>query len=270
MSLENILSAEKSGSFTAVQSALMEYYTTRKDLTFQDIEKELRRVGCSVFLVARSRRCEGDKWVSHADGQIRANFPQKMKFMDLRTKKETKHFLWVTTKQGAALMAEVLEESSSYAENLAKLGDCGMQVLDCNEGDIPAPPSPAGKCVRCAEPEKTFCSVCEGVNYCSATCRRADWSFHRKECQTLRSLPDAESKLGRDRTIRSVAIEKKYNGYLACCQSGNRDFHNGADMVCVTRNGRKVTVCEECLARVGVTNRERVNKVHTRVVGNVL
>ena len=269
MSIENILTADKSGSFQAVQSAVMEYYSANPEKTFQDIELELRSKKCSAFLIARSKLAEGDKWISHMDGNVKTNFPHKMKFLDLRDKSEKKHFLWLTTKQGAALLREIHQESSGYEDNFAKLSDCGVQVLDTEQEGM-AMSVPSERCVRCGQAERTSCGDCGVVSYCSSACRRADWKFHGRHCKSMMSLPDRQSRRLRDWTVRNLAIEEKYKNYMACCQSGRRDFMNGADMVCVTRGGRKGTVCECCLARVGVENRERKNVIHTRVVGNAL
>ena len=67
-----------------------------------------------------------------------------------------------------------------------------------------------------------------------------------------------------------IAIQKKYEDYAACCASGLRDFTHGVDTICVTRNSKNVLVCEKCLARVGVANREKKNVVHTGHIGNTL
>jgi len=268
MSIENILAADKSGSFPAVQAAVMEYYQSNKGLTFQDIERELRKTDCNAFLIARSRRAAGDQWVSYVDGNVKTNFPQKMKFLDMRTREERKYFLWLTTKRGPALMKELLEESVGYEDNFAKLADCGVQVLD-TDGDAPVS-IPSGQCVRCGLPDTTRCGDCDVVTYCSPACRRADWTFHGRHCRSMVTLPNWSSKSFRDRTVRDQAIRKKYEGTVTCCEVGRRNFTHGANMVGITRGGRKAVVCEGCLARVGVENRERGNIVHTRIVGNPL
>lgn len=93
--------------------------------SLQEIECQLRRRGLRLFLIARKPIAELRGVVSLLHGQRQA------------------FYVWMSTRRPAEAMAELLQESSGYADNFAKLADCGWQ---------------------CAEDEAAFCASAERFN----------------------------------------------------------------------------------------------------------
>lgn len=291
MSFDAVVAADRTNSFPAVQSAILAFWQAHPDKSFYDVELLLRQHNCQAHLLARQD--------THANGRIHPigkgtwinahRLRQRTKIVDLRhNMKPTSHFLWVTTKSGAELAAEMMAESKSYDENLEKLKDTGVQCVDRDGIDaVIGKLENAESCSKCqrARPSPVtfrFCERCDSVKYCSTSCQKEDWKFHQKHCAHLRKQAQVAEKNGlskKDRDnvaqlsdygARTAEARKKFEDVDHCCRAGYSAFGLGEDQIMVHRQIRHggglqpVLVCESCMARMAVTNTERANKVHCR------
>jgi hypothetical protein len=85
----------------------------RHQIGFQEVERVCRARGLRLFLMAR--RCEGGVVARSPDGQLQP------------------HKIWMSTRFPLQAIGELLEESASYAENFAKLAQCGFEIGDAPE-----------------------------------------------------------------------------------------------------------------------------------------
>ena len=95
-------------------------------------------------------------------------------------------------------------------------------------------------------------------------CRKADWGFHKNFCNDLRKTSVKSAAKALDMSARQIKAAKGFHGHAVCCSHGYTQFHRGENLIRVDRDEKKILVCESCLARLGVTNRERVNIAHCR------
>jgi MYND finger protein len=254
MSFEQVLAADKSMVFGAILTAIGAFYMKHPELSFQDIEKMLRQHRCRTFLIARTKH-DNPQLITIA-GEKRTNPPNSTP-MDLRTQKATPYYIWISTLTGRALEKEITAESTNYAENLSKLAFTGQLVVESSDVQ-----STKTTCACCSLAATTRCSSCDAIEYCSVSCRKKDFKEHRKTCRTSRSR---YQKVEDDLSSKYISAMQKYENHAFCCEDGWRTFCRWMDMICVKRAGRDVVVCESCLARLGVTNRERVNLVNCRI-----
>ncbi|KAJ3055720.1 hypothetical protein HK097_009605 [Rhizophlyctis rosea] len=154
--------------------------------------------------------------------------PRSIVFKDPRTREEKKYFLWFSTLFGPALMAEITAQSASYDKNFSRLADAGVQVL-C--GDLPAVPrtgpAPAVGVARLWITAPSVAVAPTGI-------------FIKRHLPHWRSTPAMPIAA---RTVTAPSVE----GWTRSVSD---------------EPGR--LVCEGCLARLGVTDRERVNVAHAR------
>ncbi len=83
-------------------------------LTFQQIELFLRQNNCYTYLIARKRNS------SHSDN---------LRFLFPNNPAEKTYHLFMSTRNQDEALAELLEESSTYQENLDKLNDTGFMTM---------------------------------------------------------------------------------------------------------------------------------------------
>lgn len=83
-------------------------------LTFQQIELFLRQNNCYTYLIARKRNS------NHSDN-LRFLFPNDLE--------EKAYHLFTSTRNQDEALEELLEESSTYQENLDKLNDTGFMTM---------------------------------------------------------------------------------------------------------------------------------------------
>ncbi|MBS0648352.1 MAG: hypothetical protein JSS10_03895 [Verrucomicrobia bacterium] len=83
-------------------------------LTFQQIERFLRQNNCYTYLIARKRN-----WAHSTH----------LRFVCPLSHEEKKYHLFISTRNQEEALSELLEESSSYQENLDKLKDTGVMQM---------------------------------------------------------------------------------------------------------------------------------------------
>ncbi len=115
--IEAVITADHTCDFQTIFNALLkcEKAPTR---SFQEIEAALREAGCITHIIARSNLAPG----------MSIEWP-------LGTAKTYALFLSVRPQELA--MEELLEQSSSYEENFAKLEQTGMHTADADKPLIP-------------------------------------------------------------------------------------------------------------------------------------
>ena len=296
MSLRTIREAEASNVFPAICGSVQTYWMANPDFTFYDVERILRQEGCRTHLIARRIHGKNDQFLAINDGTTRplSKVPGELINFDPRHETTMDYYLWVTTKQGPDLLAELYHESSSYEENLAKLKRTGVQVfrnVDATvlEKKLNIPKIAGDGCFKCdAElPVMLQCTACEVTKYCSKACQEADWkTFHKAACQHLRQQDVAAkannvSKLQRetiarttDYGMRAALARRKFSEHQICCETGYTRFGRGEDLIEVQRlQGQRgamprhvsFLVCDSCAPHLGITEAERMKpKINAR------
>ncbi len=203
MSLNAILDAERSHSFTGLVTAVQNYWMTHPTSSFFDLEMLLRGARSRTFLIARKTRGQGDSMVSFETGVSKPFTNTPIENVDGRSGliKRTPFYIWITSKGGPDLLQELLLESSSYAENLEKLKQTGIQQVssDYTYGTAAGSslPRPLSGCFLCNDdhPDGVTCPTCDIAIYCSTTCQLRDQHFHSTICAELGKQKNTHSLL---------------------------------------------------------------------------
>jgi hypothetical protein len=288
MSFENILDAEKSKSFRAVQNAVVAYWTAHSELTFRDIELQLRAAGARTHLIARGPPPATGKIFPVNKGTALSveQLAGKYRIMDCRegvsgasigTAGAPQYHVFFSTMKGPELLEEIRKESASYEENLAKLDRTGILTIDENH-DLAKYVGTQEVCRRCETKAGTrSCVNCGCPQYCGLECLKRDWKIHRAVCGKLLAEDQRARARGvssNDRAnmmrmyefaLRSQQAQAAFADHHRCCLQGSRAFSAGQGMIAVKRGSLDVLVCEMCTSRLGVTLAERRNVVSMRV-----
>lgn len=91
------------------------------------------------------------------------------------------------------LEKELAEKDPKMAEQVKAMMAGMLQSRDKEEAPS-APEPPKDTCKNCMKPcEKPLrCSVCKAASYCTPTCQKEDWQFHKRNCKKPTPQPKKE------------------------------------------------------------------------------
>jgi hypothetical protein len=112
-SLQYILLLDRTRNLGVINTAINQIMQAHQ-LTFQQMELFLRQNNCYTYLIARKRNSDHSAHV---------------RFVCPRTQQEKNYHLFISTRNQDEALSELLEESSTYQENLDKLKDTGVMRL---------------------------------------------------------------------------------------------------------------------------------------------